>query len=77
MDLDENGNPILDETGNKRYRNFKVGILGGGVAGLNAALYFRRLNKHFNFNIDYEIIEGDARIGGRIKTHYYEKTFDW
>ena len=58
-----------------------IGILGAGVAGLNAALQIEKVNKELiaegKTPIKYEILEGDTRVGGRIKTIYYDKAFPW
>lgn len=49
-------------------KGIKVGIIGGGIAGLVSAFELRKLG----FNIT--IIETDNnRIGGRIYTHYFDK----
>ena len=44
----------------------KVGILGAGVSGLYSALLLQSLG------VDYEILEADCRVGGRIFTHYFD-----
>lgn len=49
-------------------KGIKVGIIGGGVAGLSAAFELRKLG--FNITI-FETQE--KRIGGRIYTHYFDK----
>ncbi|KAF5325025.1 hypothetical protein D9619_010096 [Psilocybe cf. subviscida] len=43
----------------------KIGIVGAGVAGLYAAMILQSLN------IDYEILEANDRIGGRVFTHRF------
>ncbi|SPO07083.1 uncharacterized protein DNG_09777 [Cephalotrichum gorgonifer] len=48
--------------------NLTVGIIGGGAAGLYAALLLESLD------IDYEILESSERIGGRIFTHRFNPT---
>lgn len=45
----------------------KVGIIGGGVAGLYAAILLESLD------IDYEILESSKRIGGRVFTHRFDQ----
>jgi heterodisulfide reductase subunit A-like polyferredoxin len=45
----------------------KVGIIGAGVAGLYSALLLESLG------IDYEILEANSRIGGRIYTHRFDE----
>ena len=47
-----------------------IGILGGGVGGLNTALQLDEI-KELGYQVDYQIIEGDNRVGGRIKTINY------
>lgn len=47
---------------------FKVGIIGGGLAGLSAAFELRKLG--FDITI-FEMQEN--RIGGRVYTHYFDK----
>lgn len=46
----------------------RVGIIGAGAAGLYAAILLDSLG------IDYEILESNDRIGGRIFTHRFNKT---
>jgi len=43
-----------------------VGIIGAGAAGLYTAMILQDLG------IDYEIIEGSERPGGRIRTHEFK-----
>lgn len=60
---------------------FKVGIVGGGVAGLFTALLLDWLNEKLGkksgekeyLDIDYEILEaaGEDRLGGRLYTHRF------
>jgi NADPH-dependent 2,4-dienoyl-CoA reductase/sulfur reductase-like enzyme len=45
----------------------KVGIVGAGAAGLYAAILLESLD------IDYEILEGSNRTGGRIFTHRFDQ----
>lgn len=45
----------------------KVGIVGGGAAGLYAAILLDSLG------IDYDIHEASGRIGGRIYTYYFDE----
>ena len=49
-------------------KGIKVGIIGGGVAGLSSAFELRKLG--FDVTI-FEMQEN--RIGGRIYTHYFDK----
>lgn len=49
-------------------KGIRVGIIGGGVAGLSAAFELRKLG------FDITIFETqEKRIGGRIYTHYFDK----
>ena len=50
---------------------YDIAILGAGISGLYTALYFEELNKK-GYNINYEILERDGRVGGRIKTHNFD-----
>jgi hypothetical protein len=45
----------------------KIGIVGAGAAGLYAATLLDSLG------IDYEILESNSRIGGRIFTHRFDR----
>jgi monoamine oxidase len=50
------------------FRNVKIGIIGGGVAGLSAAFELRKLG------FDITLFEAhEKRLGGRIYTHYFDK----
>jgi len=49
----------------------KVGIIGAGVAGLYSAILLESLG------IDYEILEANTRIGGRIYTHRFDEEAWW
>lgn len=52
----------------KNCKGIKVGIIGGGLAGLSAAFELRKLG------FDITIFETEEkRIGGRIYTHYFDK----
>lgn len=49
-------------------KGIKVGVIGGGVAGLASAFELRKLG------FDITIFESeDKRLGGRIYTHYFDK----
>ncbi|KFG85439.1 amine oxidase (flavin-containing) [Metarhizium anisopliae] len=50
-----------------KHDELKVGIIGGGVAGLYAAILLESLD------IDYEILESSKRIGGRVFTHRFDQ----
>lgn len=50
------------------FKDIKVAIIGGGVAGLSAAFELRKLG------FDITIFEAhEDRLGGRIYTHYFDK----
>lgn len=50
------------------FKGIKVGIIGGGLAGLSCAFELRKLG------FDITIFEREeSRIGGRIYTHYFDK----
>lgn len=50
------------------FKKTKVGIIGGGLAGLSAAFELRKLG------FDITIFEAsDNRIGGRVYTYYFDK----
>lgn len=53
------------------FKNIKVGIIGGGVAGLSSAFELRKLG--FDITV-FEALED--RIGGRIFTYYFDKKKD-
>ncbi|TAH65194.1 MAG: amine oxidase, partial [Anaerolineaceae bacterium] len=50
-----------------KLKDIKIGILGGGIAGMAAAFELRKLGA------DITIFEAsDSRIGGRVYTHYFD-----
>ena len=49
-------------------KGVKIGIIGGGVAGLSSAFELRKLGADITI---YEALKD--RIGGRIYTHYFDK----
>ncbi|AFS77244.1 amine oxidase [Gottschalkia acidurici 9a] len=51
-----------------RFKGVKVGIIGAGAAGLAAAFELRKLG------FDIKIFEATNRIGGRIRTYYFDKS---
>ncbi|KAK1624992.1 hypothetical protein BDP81DRAFT_474713 [Colletotrichum phormii] len=65
----------------EHHGKFKVGIVGGGVAGLFTALLLDWLNKELGkqsgeeeyLDIDYDILEaaGEERLGGRLYTYRF------
>ena len=46
-------------------KELKIGIIGGGIAGLYTAFILKFLK------IDFEILEASERVGGRLLTHYF------
>lgn len=59
---------ITSLAGPGAFKGVKVGVIGGGLAGLAAAYELRKLG--FDITI-YDAI--DNRIGGRVYTHYFDK----
>ena len=57
-------------------RTYKVGIIGAGCAGLFTGLIFDHLKAKYKLDVDFEILEsnGQERLGGRLYTHYFDKT---
>ncbi len=45
----------------------KVGIVGAGISGLYSAILLESLG------IDYEILEADTRLGGRVFTYRFDE----
>ncbi len=43
----------------------RIGIIGGGIAGLVSAYELSQVNHQVT------LLESDSRLGGRIKTHYF------
>lgn len=60
------------ERGITKDKNYHIGILGAGIAGLHTALMFENLNKTKGYKITYELIERTDRVGGRILTKHYK-----
>ena len=58
---------------------FKVGIIGAGVAGLFTAMIFDFLNKEYKINVEYEILEANdsTRLGGRLYTYKFPNLDKW
>ncbi|WP_126283005.1 flavin monoamine oxidase family protein [Burkholderia stagnalis] len=52
-------------TGQRNVGDIKVGIVGGGMAGLYAGLLLQALG------IQFEIFEAAPTPGGRVRTHYF------
>ncbi|WEG12021.1 protoporphyrinogen oxidase [Pullulanibacillus sp. KACC 23026] len=46
----------------------KVAIIGGGISGLSAAFYLKKLSQDHRDDIDITIFEKDAAFGGKIQT---------
>jgi Flavin containing amine oxidoreductase len=54
----------------------KVAIIGAGAAGLFTAMIFDYLNKNagdHGFNVDYDILEAQDRVGGRLYTFSFDE----
>ncbi|KAG8979970.1 hypothetical protein FRC05_007413 [Tulasnella sp. 425] len=74
LDKLDNDNPIeipMPETETASFNsgyigNKTVGILGGGVGGLYAAMMLDSVN------VPYEVLEARDRVGGRLFTHKFE-----
>ena len=49
----------------------RVGIIGGGIAGLTAAYEFLRIAEKFGKPSKIILFEKTARLGGRILTHHF------
>lgn len=45
-----------------------VAIIGGGITGLSAAHYLEKLKQDQNLELDLVLIEGEAQLGGKIRT---------
>jgi monoamine oxidase len=62
--------PPLGPTGHipHEFKNIRVGIIGGGLAGMSAAFELRKLG------FDITIFEPNTeRVGGRIYTYYFDR----
>jgi monoamine oxidase len=63
--------PLPDITKNAapgRFKNIKVGIIGGGLSGMSAAFELRKLG--YDITIFEPIVN---RIGGRVYTYYFDR----
>ncbi|MBM0064136.1 protoporphyrinogen oxidase [Alkalicoccobacillus gibsonii] len=47
----------------------RVAIIGGGITGLAAAFEIEKSNQRGETELDYQVIEGSNRLGGKIQTH--------
>lgn len=45
-----------------------VAIVGGGITGLTTAHYLEKLQQSLNLKLDLVLIEGEAQLGGKIRT---------
>ncbi|KAK3322949.1 hypothetical protein B0H66DRAFT_217430 [Apodospora peruviana] len=54
-------------------KEFNIGIIGAGAAGLFTAMILDYLNKNYNLNAKYEILEAndEDRLGGRLYTYFF------
>ena len=64
----------IDPHEDKQDKDFKVGIVGAGCAGLFTAMIFDHLKDQYGLNVTYEILEAanEDRLGGRLYTHYFK-----
>jgi len=51
-----------------KHKSRRVAVLGGGLTGLSAAFYLRKLAKERGEEIKVTVIEGSDRLGGRVNT---------
>lgn len=66
LPVDSTRQPQQSGTATKSLKNLKIGIVGGGMAGMYAAMLLQELD------IDYQIFEASGeRVGGRVLTHYF------
>jgi protoporphyrinogen oxidase len=66
---------LYRNAGEDQHKEFKVGIIGAGVAGLFTAMIFDHLKDLVGLDVDYQILEanGEERIGGRLYSYYFPK----
>jgi oxygen-dependent protoporphyrinogen oxidase len=46
----------------------RVAVLGGGITGLSAAFYVKRLSKEQGADVEVTVLEASARLGGKVNT---------
>ncbi|HET7319189.1 MAG TPA: FAD-dependent oxidoreductase, partial [Nitrospirota bacterium] len=51
----------------------KIIIIGGGIAGLAAAVHLKSGSKAYDKTVDLLLLEKDKRIGGKILTEKHDK----
>ena len=61
------GNPPRYPARAASHESLKVGIVGAGASGLYAGLLLESLG------VDYDILEANTRIGGRIYTYRFDE----
>lgn len=66
------GPDISELASENSLKNHKIGIIGAGLAGLSAAYELRKLGASITV-YDAE----DKRIGGRVYTHYFNKSTEY
>lgn len=59
---------ILNYASPGEFKNMKVGIIGGGLAGMSSAFELRKLG--FDITV-FDALE--SRVGGRVNTYYFDK----
>src|SRR5947207_1141807 len=62
MSWKENSQPMADGFAKR------IAIVGGGIAGLAAAHRLTELEREKNLNLDIQLFEARARLGGTIAT---------
>lgn len=55
-------------------KEFHIGIIGAGAAGLFTAMILDHLNEEYGLNAKYDILEanGEDRLGGRLFSYYFK-----
>jgi oxygen-dependent protoporphyrinogen oxidase len=49
-------------------QGMRVAVIGGGITGLSAAYYLKRMAREQGLDLDLRVLERDERIGGKIRT---------